>query len=92
VPIEVNQLEKSIHYNVSSYQRWVASSPYQNFYRPWGYDVNTNLAEVRVKQQQAVNRNAQERDTVWQFITEDRLAMAKRMTEKYGAPFTRASK
>ena len=90
VPIEVNQLEKSIHYSTSTYQRAVSWSPYQTNYMPWGNEVNTNLAEVRVKQQQAINRNAQEREAVWQMIGESRVVMNRQMNDKYGTAFRKA--
>jgi len=87
VPIEVNELQKSIRYDVSSRNYRYASNAYGNYYRNAWYDVNTNLVEIRAKQSEVVNRNAAERDTVWRMILQGRADMGKRMHEKYGGAF-----
>jgi hypothetical protein len=87
VPIEVNELQKSIRYDVNSRNYRYASNAYGNFYRNAGYDVDTNLVEIRAKQSDIVNNNAAERDAVWRMIQQARADMGKRMHDKYGGAF-----
>jgi hypothetical protein len=87
VPIQVNELQKSIHYNVSARNYRYASTPTTNLYRNAWTEVNTNLVEIRARQADVIAQNAAERDSVWRMIQQERLAIVRKMTEKYGSAF-----
>jgi hypothetical protein len=87
VPLEVNELQKTVRMDVTTERYWVASNPYTDFYRPGNVSTTTNLVEVRTRQAAVVAENAQQRDAVWQFIGAERAAVSKNMREKYGTTF-----
>lgn len=92
VPVEVNNLNRSITLNTETNYYKYATTPYQNLYRPGRVSVNSNVAEVRMKQADAVARGADDRTAIWQQLTDDMAGIQRQMAEKYGPDFGKAKR
>ncbi|MBD3675520.1 MAG: hypothetical protein HUJ26_18565 [Planctomycetaceae bacterium] len=87
-PLEINALNNSITYNVKptyggngwwgGVGTYTADGPV-----PSGYDVDTNLTQVREKQAQAVIAGGKERQQLWQIQIDARNEIRSDMYQKY---------
>jgi hypothetical protein len=86
VPLQVNALANSITYNTYVESRWwAARSPYGR--NITGFNVQSNLAQIREQQAQAVAAGAKERDSIWAMLVDSRNKIRKAMYEKYEVDF-----
>lgn len=91
VPIEVNQLQGAISYNV----QYQPSGYYNTNGSIWGtvayhnqyLNVETNQSEIRAQQAQAIANGAKQREQIWQFLAADRQKIRVSMLEKFGRDF-----
>lgn len=91
VPVEVNELEGSVSYNVQ-YQ----SAGYYNAggsiwgsvsWQPAMVNVDTNQAQIRAQQAKAIANGAKQREQIWQILQDDRQKIRVTMLEKFGRDF-----
>lgn len=85
-PLEINALNNAITYNVQpTYggNGWWGAPVTTSGTVPAGYNVNSNLAEVREKQAQAVIEGNEERQQVWQLQLDARNEIRSEMYQKY---------
>jgi len=84
VPVEVNQLQRSIRFNATTYYRWYANSAESGplYFPSWVKEQN-NLGEVRAQEADAIARNADQRDAIWNMLREDTAEIARKMEYKY---------
>lgn len=83
VPVEVNQLEKSIRYNAVTYSRMYQTVQYGPLYLPCGVEEQSNLGEIRAQQADVISRNADQRDAIWNMMRDDTEKIARQMEDKY---------
>lgn len=91
VPLEVNALNGSISYNVQYQQAGYYSANNSIWgsvsYQPAYVNVQSNQAEVRGQQAQAIAAGTKQREQIWQILGDDRQAIRVKMVEKYGREF-----
>jgi hypothetical protein len=94
VPVQVNQLQGSVKYDVqfqtagyvnSNNSIWSSVS-----YQPGYVNVNTNQAEIRAQQNQAIAAGAKQREQIWEIIADNRNTIRIKLVQKYGADFDNA--
>lgn len=87
VPVNVDKLERSIRYDVRTYNRRVATTEWGAYFRPEWMTVDSNLQDVRAAQQDTIAQDMEDRQSIWTMLEEDRLAIVKKMNERYGIDF-----
>ncbi len=82
VPVSLDQLEarKSLYVMGSPWFRW------------GGYSVSTNIPQVQAKQVEVIQKDAENRDKLWQRLDTQRANVRREMAEKYGVDMERAPK
>jgi hypothetical protein len=84
VPVEVNQLEKSIRFNATTYYRWYANSAESGpLYFPSWVQGQSNLGDVRAQQEDLVAKNADQRAAIWNMMRDETAQIAQKMEYKY---------
>jgi len=90
-PLEINALNNAITYNVQpTYggNGWWGGGTYTSSGPvPTGYNVDTNLINVREQQAQAVVEGNKERQQVWQLQIDERNKIRSDMYNKYEVDF-----
>lgn len=90
VPVEVNQLEKSVRFNATTYYRWYANSESQGpLYFPSWVRSSDNVDDVRAQQDDVVSKNADQRDAIWQMLRNQTIAVAQKIEYRYGIKLSR---
>jgi hypothetical protein len=87
VPVEVSKLDRAIRYNVQTYNERVATTEWGAYFRPQWYTASTNLQDVRAAQEDVIAKDGEDRERIWSMLEEDRLAIVRKMNEKYGVDF-----
>lgn len=91
VPITVNQLEGAVSYNVNFQTGGYMPYNYSLFssvgYQPGYVNVETNQAEVRGKQAEAIAAGVQQREQIWQILADDRQKIRIQLVDKFGSEF-----
>jgi hypothetical protein len=91
VPVSVNRLERSVTYNVQyqpgGYRPYNDSIWSSVGYQPEWVNVETNQAEIRGKQAEAIEAGAKQREEIWQIISSDRQQIRLKMQETFGRDF-----
>jgi hypothetical protein len=87
VPVQVDKLERSIRYDVKTYNQRMATTEYGAFFRPQWFTAESNLQDVRAAQQEAVIKDQEDREQIWNMMEEDRLKIVAKMKEKYKVDF-----
>jgi len=93
VAVQVDAQQRAVTYDVQVDPGYVG-------YNIWGgvgvspgtWQVSSNLRDVRERQAAAVAEGATQRDEIWRLIADDRAAVARQMTDKFGAPFDAPSR
>lgn len=81
LPMEIDELERKIRVDFKPWYVRSATTPWGYYYTPEGGTATTNESEIRIKQQEAIDAFAKQRDQVWEMIEKDRAAAV----EKYKA-------
>jgi hypothetical protein len=92
VPLEVNTLESTVTYDANYDPGWISAGYWSFGYQPATVDVQSNLADVRQKQAEAIQRGAEERESVWLLLTQSRTDVGQAMSQKYQQAFEKRSK
>jgi hypothetical protein len=91
VPISVNKLEGAISYDVRF--QTGGNMPYNNSlwstvgYQPGYLDVESNQAQIRAKQADAIAAGAEQREQIWQILADDHQKIRIQLVEKFGREF-----
>jgi hypothetical protein len=83
VPVEVNQLEKSIRYEPVTYSRMYQTVEYGPLYLPYDVEEQSNLAGIRARQAEVVAKNADQRSAIWNLMRENTAQIAQQIEQKY---------
>jgi hypothetical protein len=100
VAVQVNQLDRSIVYNVDAQPVYRSGAEWwwggaQTAYGPYTYgqpvsvNVTSNLEQVRAKQSEVVVADEPQRNEIWQMILDDRDATEREMVGRFGTDFQR---
>jgi hypothetical protein len=91
VPIDVNQLEGAVTYNVqyrpAGYYNAYNSIWSSVAYQPGYVNVESNQAEIRAQQAKAIASGTKQREQVWQMLADDRQQIRVKLLEKFGRDF-----
>jgi hypothetical protein len=87
VSVQVNTLNSAIVYNTKYDPGWEQVGWWSYGYKPPSWSVETNLGQVRQNQAEAIAAGAQDRETIWQMINDERARTLTSMTERYGPSF-----
>ncbi len=56
-------------------------------YQPAPWEITSNIQEIRIKQQDAIDKSVDERDAIWNQMLAEKARIAAEMTKKYGIKF-----
>lgn len=87
VPIEVNQLERSIRVDYNTTQVLSGATPFGYLYRPGLVNVQSNVNDVRSQQASVIAQDQADREKVWLMMRDDQNDIASRMSKKYNLQF-----
>jgi hypothetical protein len=84
VPVEVDQLQRSIRVDATTSYRWYANSAESGplYFPSWVQEQN-NLGDVRAQQADVIVKNREQRDAIWNILRDDTAETARRMEYKY---------
>jgi hypothetical protein len=84
VPVEVNQLQKSIRFDTTTYYHWYANSAESGpMYFPAWVKSQNNVGDVRAQEADVIDKNADQRQAIWNMLREATAEVARRMEYKY---------
>ena len=84
VPVEVNQLQKSIRFDTSTYYRWYANSAESGpMYFPAWVKSQDNVAGVRAQESDVIAKNSDQREAIWNMLKDATAEIARKMEYKY---------
>lgn len=87
VPVQVDRLGNKVVYkwNVNT---WGPGGVYTGLgYVPAPWEITSNIQEVRIAQQDAIDKSADERDGVWNQMLAEKSKVAAELSQKYGLKF-----
>lgn len=87
VPIEVNQLERSIRVDYNTTYVTTGVTPFGFIYRPMFVNPQTNFNDVRTQQANVIAQDQADREKVWLMMRDDQNNIATRMSQKYDLKF-----
>lgn len=88
VAVDINAEQQTLTYNVQVNPGYVGYDLWGGVgYSPSTWQATSNLRDVREKQAAAVSAGAKQREQIWQMIADDRSAVVRAMSDKYGVPF-----
>jgi hypothetical protein len=87
VPVQVDKLQRSIRYDVKTYNQRVATTEYGAFFRPQWFTAESNLQDIRAAQQDTIAKDQEDREQIWNMMEEDRLKIVAKMKDKYKVDF-----
>jgi hypothetical protein len=88
VAVDINTLNNAVVYNTKVTPGYEQVGWWTYGYQPATWQVDSNLAQVREKQADAVMAGSKDRDTIWQMINDERGRIFAAMSQKYGEAFT----
>ncbi len=96
VPINVKMLQGGLQYNVEYQPAGYRSSNYSVWstvaWQPEYVNVQTNQAQIKAKQAEAIAAGAMQREQVWQLLLGDRQKIRQKMQATYGRDFNSTGK
>lgn len=93
VAVDINAEQQTLTYNVQVTPYYVGYDLWGGVgYSPASWQATSNLRDVREKQAASISAGAKQREQIWQMIADDRSAVARAMSDKYGIPFGSATR
>jgi|GEM_PF-1129631 len=91
--VAVNAQQGTLTYDAQFNPGWASMNVWGGigFGQP-SYQIQSNLQQVRERQAAAITAGAEQRIQIWGMITEERAAILRTMTQRYGNDFTRTSR
>ncbi len=88
LPVQVQRLGNKVTYQWNMNNMWGPGGVFTPFgYQPAPWEVTSNIQEVRIAQQEAIDKSVDERDGIWNQMLAEKAKIAAEMSKKYGLKF-----
>lgn len=84
VPVDLDQLQKSIRFDDTTYYRWYATSAESGpLYFPSWVKSRNNVGDVRAREAELIAKSTGQRDAIWSMLRNATADIARKMEYKY---------